>query len=386
MSAGKPEAEPHVVVLPIAQPLLEWYAKHARPLPWRETKDPYRIWVSEIMLQQTRVEAVKPYYARFIAALPDIPALAHCEENTLLKLWEGLGYYTRARNMQRAARILLFEYGGQFPDTVDTLLRLPGIGAYTAGAIASIAFHIPAPAVDGNVLRVLSRLYNSAWDTKQQSTRRIATEILKNTIPQDNASSFNQALMELGACICTPQPAPLCHSCPILHLCRGYAEGTVPLLPVKSKKAPRRKEQHTVFVLKRQGAALVRKRKDTGLLRGMWELPNLPGHLTEQEMAQQLYAWRIQPIDAIACYTRKHIFTHIEWDMRVYAMEVMPQELATPSDSRLPPVGQPPAEQSLAGQSPFSEGWEWFCEGNTYALPTAFKICLDGMQDGTQSG
>lgn len=353
--------------LSITQPLLAWYDGHARPLPWRNTRDAYAIWVSEIMLQQTRVEAVKPYYARFMTALPNITALAQCEENTLLKLWEGLGYYSRVRNMQRAAHILLAEYNGAFPQDVDALLRLPGIGAYTAGAIASIAFGIPVPAVDGNVLRVLSRLCCSTLDIMQPSTRRAAADMLMRMIPQNNAGAFNQALMELGACVCLPNAAPLCASCPVAHVCQGYAQGAPSLLPVKSKKAPRRIELHTVFVFTRQKAVAVRKRRDTGLLRGMWELPNIPGHLNKESMAQQLDAWRIQPVGVVACYSAKHIFTHIEWHMLVYAMEVGLPSAGLPPDG-LPPAGLPPAG--------LPEGWEWSREGDMHALPTAFRVCL----------
>ena len=337
--------------LPIADLLLAWYARNARELPWRENTDAYRVWVSEIMLQQTRVEAVKPYFLRFIKALPDIRALADVPEETLLKLWEGLGYYSRARNLQRAAKLIVERHGGVLPSDMRELRALPGIGPYTAGAIASIAYGAAEPAVDGNVLRVLARLSDSEVDIAQPSARLAAEEVLRDMIPADNPGAFNQALMELGACVCLPNTAPRCEECPLAALCRAHREGRETELPVRGKKAARRVEEHTVFVLREHTRVAVRKRGDSGLLAGLWELPNLPGHMEQDGLARQLSKWGITPFGAIERYARKHIFTHVEWRMRVYALDVQ--------TDRLP------------------EGWEWTeVNDGAHALPTAFRVCL----------
>ena len=220
----------------IVEPLLKWYDTCRRILPWREEPDAYSVWVSEIMLQQTRVEAVKPFYARFMEALPDIEALASCEEDRLLKLWEGLGYYNRVRNMQKAARIVAEEYGGRMPSDYEKLLKLPGIGPYTAGAVASIAYGIPVPAVDGNVLRVLSRVTADYEDITKPSMRRKMEEQIMEIIPPDNAGKFTQALMELGAIICVPNGAAKCGECPLKDMCLAREKGIVTELPQKAAK------------------------------------------------------------------------------------------------------------------------------------------------------
>ncbi len=336
--------------MPIAAPLIKWYQNNARSLPWREETDAYRVWVSEIMLQQTRVEAVKPYYARFLLALPDIVALSQVEEDVLYKLWEGLGYYSRARNLKRAAIQVINDHGGTLPKSYEALLQLPGIGPYTAGAIASIAYGIPVPAVDGNVLRVLSRLSDCALDIAQLKTRHLAEQTVEKMLPRDNPGTFNQALMELGACVCLPNGEPKCGSCPLNDICEGYASGRASKLPVKEKKAPRRKEQCTVFVLRQGGCFAVRRRSDTGLLAGLWELPNCPGNMEGDALTAQLSHWSAIPTGEIKRYSKRHIFTHVEWDMRVYAL----------------PVDLPA----------LPEGWEWAQEESSHALPAAFRICL----------
>lgn len=337
--------------LPVAQPLLKWYAQNARELPWREDTDAYRVWVSEIMLQQTRVEAVKPYFRRFMEALPDIQALAEAPEETLLKLWEGLGYYSRVRNLQRAAKLVMERHGGILPSDMKELRALPGIGPYTAGAIASIAYGAAEPAVDGNVLRVLARLSGSDLDIAQPATRAAAEKVVRDMIPADNSGVFNQALMELGACVCLPNAAPRCAQCPVATLCRAHIEGRETELPVRSQKAPRRIEEHTVFVLRKHSCVAVRKRSASGLLAGLWELPNLPGYLEQDGLAQQLSEWGVTPLGAIERYARKHIFTHVEWHMRVYALDVQADCL---------PIG-----------------WEWTgVKDGAHALPTAFRVCL----------
>ena len=220
----------------IVSPLVEWYRENKRILPWRDQDNAYYTWVSEIMLQQTRVEAVKPYFERFITELPDVRALALCPEKKLMKLWEGLGYYNRVRNMQEAARTVTVEYGGVLPADHQKLLSLKGIGSYTAGAIASIAYHIPVPAVDGNVLRVISRITESREDIMKQSVRKKIEEELLAIMPGDCPGDFNQALMELGAVICVPNGSPKCGECPAAFCCKAYRHGTVEELPVKAKK------------------------------------------------------------------------------------------------------------------------------------------------------
>ena len=257
----------------IIEPLLTWYLKNARSLPWREEPTPYRVWVSEIMLQQTRVEAVKPYFQRFITKLPDVAALADCPEDTLLKLWEGLGYYNRVRNMQKAARTVVEEYGGILPADYRALLSLTGIGSYTAGAIASIAYGIPVPAVDGNVLRVLTRLSGDASDIMKQTVKTALEEELLDFMPKDRAGAFNQALMELGATVCVPNGAPLCGECPWGGVCKACADGSWAYLPVKTRARERRIEERTVFVIRTGDRVVLNRRPKKGLLAGLYEFP-----------------------------------------------------------------------------------------------------------------
>ena len=229
--------------------LLPWYGACARPLPWRETREPYRVWISEIMLQQTRSAAVCGYYARFLAELPDVAALAAVGEERLLKLWEGLGYYSRARNLKRAAEAIVAEHGGVFPREYDAIRALPGIGDYTAGAIASICFEQPTPAIDGNVLRIAARLADCADSVDAPETKRALRAALVPAYPAGQCGAFTQALMELGATVCLPNGAPLCGRCPAASLCRGRAHGTAKTLPVRAKKQPRRVETHTALLL-----------------------------------------------------------------------------------------------------------------------------------------
>ena len=219
--------------------LLPWYRENHRCLPWRETKEPYHIWLSEIMLQQTRVEAVKGYYARFLAALPTVEALANCDDDALHKLWEGLGYYSRVRNLKKAAQVIQERYNGQFPREYDAVLALPGIGEYTAGAVCSIAFDLPVPAVDGNVLRVFSRLTDDPSPIDLPAVKASVRERLAAIYPKE-AGDFTQALMELGATVCGPNRKPECGSCPCRKICLGYQHGTAETLPVKSPKRERR--------------------------------------------------------------------------------------------------------------------------------------------------
>lgn len=306
----------------IVMPLLSWYDTHARILPWREDNHPYRVWVSEIMLQQTRVEAVKPFFERFIKALPDVQALADCPEDELLKLWEGLGYYNRVRNMQKAAKILVEEYGGSFPADYEKLLALPGIGHYTAGAIASIAFGISMPAVDGNVLRVLSRVKASYEDILKQSVKTKMEEEVQEIIPADRAGDFNQALIEIGAIVCVPNGKAKCEECPLAFCCKARQQGIVDELPKKKSKKERRIEEKTVLLLKEGTRVGIRKRPSKGLLAGLYELPNLEGHLAEEEVLYQLKDWGLSVLRILPLSEEKHIFSHVEWRMKAYAVSL----------------------------------------------------------------
>ena len=301
--------------------LLHWYDRNARILAWRENPKPYYVWVSEIMLQQTRVEAVKGYFDRFITALPTIKDLAAAEEETLLKLWEGLGYYNRVRNMQKAAKIVMEEYGGELPADYEALKSLPGIGSYTAGAIASIAYGVAEPSVDGNVLRVLKRIAASYDDITKEKVKKELENDLRLIMPKDRPGDFNQSLMELGATVCLPNGKPLCEQCPVMHLCKAFHEGCELELPVKPKKKERRIEEKTVFVIKKEDGECYEialcKRPDTGLLSGLWELPNVEGHLTKEEIK------RIFPKGEICRLPDgKHIFSHVEWRMHCYEVRI----------------------------------------------------------------
>lgn len=306
----------------IVTPLLRWYDDHARVLPWREEPSPYRVWVSEIMLQQTRVEAVKPYFERFIKELPTIRALAEVPEDRLMKLWEGLGYYNRVRNMQRAARELTQEYDGQMPADFERIQKLPGIGSYTAGAIASIAFGVPRPAVDGNVLRVLSRVQKNYEDIMKQSVRKRFEEQVQAVIPEDRAGDFNQSLIELGAIVCVPNGAPKCEECPLRELCRAHADGVELELPKKTLPKKRRIEERTVLVLLSDNKAALKKRPPKGLLAGLYELPNLEGHYDSREILDYVKDLGLSPIRIQPLPEAKHIFSHIEWHMAGYAVKI----------------------------------------------------------------
>ncbi len=302
----------------IVDRLLSWYTSHFRPLPWRVEPTPYRVWISEIMLQQTRIEAVMPYYQRFMTALPDIRALATVPEERLLKLWEGLGYYSRARNLKRAAQTVMAEYGGELPADYDRLLALPGIGTYTAGAIASIAFGIPVPAVDGNVMRVLSRLTGDDTDVLSTAGKKRFSDLAWELVPEEQPGRFNQALMELGETVCLPKATPHCDRCPLSTECVAFREGKTACLPVRNEKKERRVERRQVAVVRiatQPPSVLLRKRPETGLLAGLWELPNEPaGNPPLPESILALCAAGESLGDG------KHLFSHVEWRMsgRVY--------------------------------------------------------------------
>ncbi len=306
----------------LVAPLLDWYAVCARRLPWREDVTPYRVWVSEIMLQQTRVETVKPYFERFMAALPTIRDLALCEEDRLLKLWEGLGYYSRVRNMQTAAREVIDTYGGELPADFEKLLSLKGIGRYTAGAIASAAFGIPVPAVDGNVLRVIMRVTADESDISRQSVRTQTEQRLRAIIPHEHAREFNQALMDLGATVCLPNGEPLCGECPWQTMCEANRQGIWQKLPVKKKAAARRCEDRTVLIIRDGDRVVLRKRPTRGLLAGLYEFPNVKGHLSQDEAVQTVQQMHLHPLRIQRLTDAKHIFSHVEWHMTGYMVQV----------------------------------------------------------------
>ena len=301
--------------------LLPWYGEHRRDLPWRADRQPYHVWLSEIMLQQTRVEAVKGYYIRFLTALPDIPALARCDDEVLHKLWEGLGYYSRVRNLKRAAQVVMERYGGVFPESYAEVLALPGIGEYTAGAICSIAFNQPTPAVDGNVLRVLARLLDDPSPIDLPETKRRVTQLLSGIYPKE-AGDFTQALMELGATVCGPNRAPDCEHCPCKGMCLGFQRDTAASLPVKSPKKARRQEDRTVFILSCDGCFALEKRPETGLLAGLWQFPNVTGRLDTQDALDAVSAMGLHPREILRETEKTHIFTHIQWNMKGIYLEV----------------------------------------------------------------
>lgn len=306
----------------IAPPLLAWYDENRRILPWREKPEPYRVWVSEIMLQQTRVEAVKPYFARFMEHLPDVESLAAAEEDELLKLWEGLGYYSRARNLKAAAQQIVEQHGGKMPSEYHDLIKLKGIGSYTAGAISSIAFGHPVPAVDGNVLRVIMRLLADDSDISEASVRKRVEEDLKPVMPKDRPGDFNQALMELGATVCLPNGAPKCAECPWKTFCRAGIEESWQQYPKKAVKKPRTVEYRTILVIRDGHRAVIRRRPNKGLLAGMYEFPSLLGKASLDEVKDWLSAQGVCAVRIEKLPESKHIFTHKEWHMTGYMVLV----------------------------------------------------------------
>lgn len=337
----------------LAQPLLAWYDIHRRILPWREEVSPYRTWVSEIMLQQTRVAAVLPYFQRFMEAFPTVEALAQADTERLMKLWEGLGYYSRVRNLQKAAKLVCAQYGGQLPADYAALRALPGIGEYTAGAIASISFGLPVPAVDGNVLRVFSRLYNDPGVITEPAVKKAFTARVMEHQPPEKAGDYNQALMELGALVCVPNGAPLCGQCPLAALCLARAAGTTAQLPQKAKPKPRKIVPVTLALVESPAGFLVQQRPQKGLLAGLWQPVLWEGeHLLQAEVLARLTALGLDTGAAqpAALPAAKHIFTHIEWLMSGVQLRV-------------------PAQSAPAG-------YVWASREQlrtTYALPGAFR-------------
>ncbi len=317
----------------IPKPLLKWYDENRRRLPWREHPSPYRVWVSEIMLQQTRVEAVKPYFERFMRTLPDIASLAAADEETLLKLWEGLGYYNRVRNLKQAAIQIMENYGGRMPREYGELLKLKGIGSYTAGAIASIAYGSPVPAVDGNVLRVLSRIRADERLISDTSVKSAVEQELLEVMPKDRPGDFNQAMMEIGACICIPNGAPLCESCPLQHMCLAHRLHAETDFPKKAAKKPRTVEEKTILVIRDENRTAICRRPAKGLLAGMYEFPSMEGFCTPEEVTAFLAENGIKTLRIQPLAEAKHIFTHREWHMKGYMVRVDELEHGIPGEA-----------------------------------------------------
>lgn len=339
---------PHTELIPELLTILpDWYRRQAdeRELPWRSCPTPYHTWLSEIMLQQTRASAVIPYYERFLAALPDIESLAACDDDRLMKLWQGLGYYSRARNLKKAAIIICQEYGGQLPQDFTTLLNLPGIGRYTASAIGSIAFGQPWPAIDGNVLRVLSRVLASTADIAAPATKKAMETALAPHYPSGNtASELNQAFMDLGATICLPHGMPHCPCCPLAKMCLAHAEGLELELPQKSSARQRRQEKHTILLIRQKDTIALHQRPDKGLLAGLWEFPNLPGKLKKDDVISWLTGHNLNAENLQPLPPAKHIFSHIEWQLSGWLVELAPTTGLAIQEDNLPFVWAEPKE------------------------------------------
>jgi len=330
--------------------LLEWYRKQKRDLPWRRSRDPYHIWVSEVMLQQTRVETVKPYFERFVTLFPTVEALAEAPEEVVLKAWEGLGYYSRARNLQAAAREVAEKYGGKVPDNKEQFSSLKGVGPYTAGAVLSIAFNQREPAVDGNVMRVLSRYFCIEEDVAKGGTRALMERLQYELIPEGEASDFNQAIMELGALVCTPK-SPHCLVCPVMAQCAGRLEGKEEALPIKTKAKPPRPEYRAcALAVSGDGRrVLLRRRPAQGLLAGMWELPHVEfaaagwsPAMPDAAVGDALAGWLAGELSGSSIAVAplgtageaEHTFSHIHWNLRVHRLALAPDDAALPDGYR----------------------------------------------------
>lgn len=340
----------------VSTPLLAWYDEHARVLPWRGIHDPYRTWVSETMLQQTRVETVLSYYERFLARFPDVAALAGAPEDEVMKLWEGLGYYRRARNLQKGARQVMDEYGGEIPSEPSALLRICGIGAYTAGAIASIAFDRPVPAVDGNVIRVVSRLTGIRENVGIPSVKRRIEQTAAELVPPLRPGDFNQAMMDLGATVCTPG-TPACDRCPLTGLCDAYRAGDAEDIPELPRKNPPKELQYDLCLIFSGGRVLMRQRTET-MLQGLWIYPMLDSwHTMKQLPAAVKRKTGLTVTDARAAGEARHVFTHQVWRMRLYTMT------------------------TEAAEAP--EGWRFVTLGemDALALPTAVKRAAEIVRE-----
>ena len=341
----------------IAPALLGWYDQNKRVLPFRTLSTPYRVWVSEIMLQQTRVAAALPYFERFMEALPTVADLAACPPERLTKLWEGLGYYSRARNLQKAAQLVMERYGGALPADPVELEKLPGIGPYTAGAIASISFGRAVPAVDGNVLRVASRLFLDEGDVTAPAVRTRLTEAVQAMQPPDRPGDYNQALMELGALVCAPGGPPQCGACPLSALCRARAAGCADRLPVKAPPKPRRVLKYTVVLAVAEGRVLLCRRPARGLLAGLWQPLLLEGALDADAVRAALEQRGLAPGEPRVLGPARHVFSHLEWHMTGYLVPVEP--------APAPPEHAWASRDELEGR---------------YAVPGAFRVYRDAVK------
>lgn len=352
----------------IPKPLLAWYEKSRRILPWREEPTPYRVWVSEIMLQQTRVEAGRDYFLRFVQELPHVEALANVTDQQLMKLWEGLGYYSRARNLKKAAGVVMEQYGGVIPGEFDQLLALPGVGPYTAGAIGSIAFGLPVPAVDGNVLRVFSRILASEKDIASPAVKREMELMARAILPKDKPGDFNQALMELGAMVCLPNGAPHCGECPVHELCLVKEEERWEEIPVKKGKKERRIEEKTMLILLTpdEEKTALQKRPEKGLLAGLNQLPNVEGQAGCQQIQSLLSQWGLVAKEIRELPSAKHIFSHVEWRMSGYRIVISDQSAKKPQQRSRSPLSLATSDQKLiwVNRRELKED---------YALPSAFR-------------
>jgi A/G-specific adenine glycosylase len=308
------------------QRLLEWYDKNARKLPWRVGVLPYRVWVSEIMLQQTRVEPVVAYYERFLTEVPNLKSLAELSEERLFKLWEGLGYYHRALNMQKAARIVMQSFQGELPQSIEALKSLPGIGDYTAGAIASIAFGIRARAVDGNVIRVMARVGAITGNVSERLVKKEIEDVVDKLLPHERVGDFNQALMEIGATVCIPNGAPKCQVCPLNSLCKGFLEGIAGSLPIQSKKKPRTQSDMSVFLIRFENQIAIRKRVASGLLPNLWEFLSYEGFLSNEQIKEVFRQWNMEVEEILPAPSSQHVFTHLVWNMQGHVVWVKNKE------------------------------------------------------------
>ncbi len=311
----------------IVKPLLKWFQKEKRDLPWRKTNDSYRIWISEIMLQQTRVEAVKEYYKRFLDELPTLKELAMVEEDQLLKLWQGLGYYSRARNLHKCAKILIEQGKTELPRDYEKLKKLPGIGPYAAASIGSIAYQLKTPAIDGNVLRVMTRIHEDSRDIMKQKVREEYFLKLSKIMP-NNTRDFTESLMELGALICLPNGFPLCQSCPLSFICQSYKNQTMLQYPVKKKIEKRKREEKTILILEYKDKIAIQKRPDNGLLASLYEFESINEKLSLEELKKYLNQKKIKIMNIKQLKEAKHIFSHLEWHMVGYHIicKILPEK------------------------------------------------------------
>lgn len=347
------------------QPLLAWYAQKAAPLPWRASQDPYRVWLSEVMLQQTQVTTVLPYFERFTAAFPTVQDLAAADQDTVLKMWEGLGYYSRARNMHQTSQKIVEQYGGQFPTTAEALMQLPGVGRYTAGAIASIAFGEATPVLDGNVIRVFSRIFDIEDDVTQNMVQNRLWEMAEQLVPAENPGDYNQALMELGRTICKPR-SPLCRECPIQDYCLAFQRGVQEARPVKKKKAPTPHYHVTAGLIRNgNGELLIAKRPDNKLLGGLWEFPGGKqenGETLQECLKRELHEELGIQIEVGAFFVKvNHAYTHFKITLHLFECLYLPEG------------GQPQALQCA--------DWRWVTETDLsrYAFSAADRQVIDAL-------